>query len=208
MELFNSTPANSIVSTFAQEGHTLVAVSDKAEFLVMNTKTGTVGRQMPCPPQVVNLHVSHSLVFSGSSDGLLRTHDLRGSMKRNSGTELSVRAHQGSIQAIESSGNWVYTIGWTIRCVTSFSHTQTVNETNRNGRPTPDSQVKIFDTRNLKTMSSFNFANGPSLLNVHPLKSTSLILTANTGVVNVVDILKPDASEFYQVRQRVDPSSC
>ncbi|KIM28988.1 hypothetical protein M408DRAFT_329031 [Serendipita vermifera MAFF 305830] len=48
-------------------------------------------------------------------------------------------------------------------------------------------------------MSSFNFANGPSLLNVHPLKSTSLVLTANTGVVNVVDILKPETSEFYQL---------
>ena len=115
-----STPANTAVSTFAQEGHTLVAVSDKAEFLVMNTKTGTVGRQIPCPPQVVNLHVSHSSVLSGSSDGILRTHDLRGSTKRSSGTELSVRAHQGSIQAIESSGNWVYTIGWTLRCVLSF----------------------------------------------------------------------------------------
>jgi hypothetical protein len=52
-------------------------------------------------------------------------------------------------------------------------------------------------------MSSFNFANGPSLLNVHPLKSTTLVLTANTGVVNVVDIFKPDTSEFYQVRRSV-----
>jgi len=70
---------------------------------------------------------------------------------------------------------------------------KSVDQTDRNGRPTPDSQVKIFDARNLKTMSSFNFANGPSL------KSTTLVLTANTGVVNVVDILKPDMSELYQV---------
>jgi len=114
-EVVDSAPPNTTLSTFAQGGYTLVAVSNKAEFLVLNTKTGTIGRKMPCPPQVVNLHVSHSLVFSGSSDGLLRTHDLRATTKKSAGTELSVRAHQGSIQAIESSGNWVYTIGWTIR---------------------------------------------------------------------------------------------
>lgn len=106
-----------MISNFAQRGHTLVAVSNHAELLVLNTVNGTITRQIPCSPQIVRLHASHSLLLSGSSDGLLRTHDLRTSMNRNSGTENSVRAHQGSIQAIESSSNWVYTIGWSSRYV-------------------------------------------------------------------------------------------
>lgn len=68
------------------------------------------------------------------------------------------------------------------------------------GRPIPDPLVKIFDMRNLRTMSSFNFAAGPSFLAVHPQKSTTLVLTSNTGVVNIVDVLNSTSSEFHQVR--------
>jgi PAB-dependent poly(A)-specific ribonuclease subunit 2 len=109
------TTGNTVLSTFAQRGNTLVGVSDSPEFLVLNPVTGNVTRRTPCSPQTVRIHVSPSLLLSGSSDGMLRTHDLRTAMKRNSGSEHSVRAHQGSIQAIESSGNWIYTIGWSTR---------------------------------------------------------------------------------------------
>lgn len=110
------TQGTTMLSGFAQRGNTLVAVSNHAELLVLNTTNGTVTRTIPCPPQVVHLHASHSLLLSGSSDGLLRTHDLRTPMKRTFGSgENSVRAHQGSIQAIESSSNWIYTIGWSSR---------------------------------------------------------------------------------------------
>ncbi|CAG8768565.1 12220_t:CDS:2, partial [Acaulospora colombiana] len=111
----NNTPANTSISTFTNRASTLIAVSNKAEFLALNTSTGKIIRQVPCPPQVVVLHASHSLILSGSSDGFIRTHDFRTSMKRNSGSENMIRAHQGSVRAINSSGNWIYTIGWNIR---------------------------------------------------------------------------------------------
>ncbi|CCA66899.1 related to PAN2-component of Pab1p-stimulated poly(A) ribonuclease [Serendipita indica DSM 11827] len=158
-------------------------MSNKAELLVINPTNGVVSRQIQCPTQVVCLHVSPSHVLSGSSDGLLRTHDLRAPTKRNSTSEHIVKAHQGSVQAIESSGNWIYSIGWS----------------SLNGRPIPDPVVKIFDSRNLKLASSFNFAAGPSFLNVHPVKSTTLVLTSNSGVVNIVDVLNPSLGEFHQL---------
>ncbi|KAG8827255.1 poly(A)-specific ribonuclease [Serendipita sp. 399] len=158
-------------------------MTNKAELLTINTTNGTIIRTIPCYPQIVRLHATHSVFLSGSSDGILRKHDLRVAPKREFGSELSVRAHQGSIQAIEASGNWIYTIGWT----------------SRHGRPIPDTLVKIFDSRNLKAMSSFNFSAGPSFLNVHPKKSTILVLASNTGVVNIVDVLHPTSGEFHQL---------
>ncbi|PVG02168.1 hypothetical protein CPB86DRAFT_811668 [Serendipita vermifera] len=177
------TSANTSISTFTNRASTLIAVTNKAEFLALNTSTGKIIRQVPCPPQVVVLHASHSLILSGSSDGFIRTHDFRTSTKRNSGAENMIRAHQGSVRAINSSGNWIYTIGWNIR----------------NGRAIADPLVKIFDTRNLSSLSSFTFTAGPSLLEVHPQKSTTLVITSDAGLVNVVDVLKPDQSEFYQL---------
>ncbi|KAG8787431.1 poly(A)-specific ribonuclease [Serendipita sp. 397] len=176
------TPATTNLSTFTQYGNMLVAMTNKAELLTLNTTNGAVTRTIPCYPQILRLHATHSVVLSGSSDGLLRKHDLRAATKRDFGSEASIRAHQGSIQAIEASGNWIYTIGWS----------------SRNGRPIPDPLVKIFDSRNFKAMSSFTFSAGPSFLNVHPKKSTILVLTSNTGVVNIVDVLNPASGEFHQ----------
>lgn len=124
-------------------------------------------------------------------------------MVRGTGAEHSVRAHQGGIQGIESSGNWIYTIGWssrfeTIAFICIFIEVEMLSFP-RHGRAVPDSQVKLFDSRNLKSVSSFTFTAGPSLLNVHPEKSTTLVLTSNTGLVNVVDVLNPLSGEFYQV---------
>ncbi|KAG8829897.1 poly(A)-specific ribonuclease [Serendipita sp. 400] len=177
------TPATTNLSTFTQYGNMLVAMTNKAELLTINTTNGAITRTIPCYPQILRLHATHSVVLSGSSDGLLRKHDLRAATKRDFGSEASIRAHQGSIQAIEASGNWIYTIGWS----------------SRNGRPIPDPLVKIFDSRNFKAMSSFTFSAGPSFLNVHPKKSTILVLTSNTGVVNIVDVLNPASGEFHQL---------
>lgn len=70
----------------------------------------------------------------------------------------------------------------------------------RLGRPYPDPLVKLFDVRNLRPMSSFTFSAGPSLLNVLPGNSTSLMLSSTNGLVNIVDVLNPASGQFFQVK--------
>lgn len=76
--------------------------------------TGVVIRTISVPALLNLLRSSHSLLLAGSLDGKLRTFDLRTSMRENEATE-PVLAHVGGIQGLEVCGNYVATIGWTLR---------------------------------------------------------------------------------------------
>ena len=65
-----------------------------------------------------HLHLSHTMLLSGSADGYVRTHDPRnGGRRADGGAEGSVFAHAGGVQGLQSSGNYVYTIGLGFRYV-------------------------------------------------------------------------------------------
>lgn len=49
------------------------------------------------------------MLLSGSADGYLRTHDPRTNSSR--AMENSVKAHPGSIQGLQTTGNLVFTVG-------------------------------------------------------------------------------------------------
>jgi hypothetical protein len=51
------------------------------------------------------------MLLSGSSDGYLRVHDPRTGMGRTGATENAVKAHSSSIEGIQTTGNFVFTIG-------------------------------------------------------------------------------------------------
>ncbi|KIJ44196.1 hypothetical protein M422DRAFT_252212, partial [Sphaerobolus stellatus SS14] len=147
-------PAPSSIVTFASHpnnSHSLVSATNTPELLMHNTSTGNPIRTLSCPAQISHLHFSQSVLISGSADGVLRTHDIRTSMRRDDGTlgELSVKAHLGGVQGLDASGNFVYSIGWSLR----QSH------------PVTDQFVKVYDLRMFRPLTPIPFLAGPAFLN-------------------------------------------
>lgn len=154
---------------------------------MLNTTTGSPIRTLSAPAELTHLHFSHSLLISGSADGYLRTHDVRTTMRRDDGAsgEHSVKAHLGGVQGLDSAGNFVYSIGWGLR----------------QSRPVTDQFIKIYDLRMLRPLTPIPFLAGPSFINVHPRRSSTLIVSSAHGLVNIIDVLNQGTAppEFCQV---------
>lgn len=70
----------------------------------------------------------------------------------------------------------------------------------RQSRPVPDPLVKVYDLRSMKPLSPVPFPAGPAFIDLMPKRSSSLVITSNQGLVNIVDSSNPSsANEFYQV---------
>lgn len=94
-----------------------VAVSTTSpEILELSSTTGQVIRTSPTISVVNHLQYTHLCLLAGCSDGTLRLMDDRNSARREGG-ESSVQAHHSSIEGMQYSGNFVYTIGWGVRLV-------------------------------------------------------------------------------------------
>lgn len=108
------------VTTFSNTSNSspVFAVSTVGpELHLLNSMTGDVVRQTPSPSLITHLEFSHSLLLSGSSDGYVRTHDPRTGVSRAEG---SVMAHYSGIQGLQTTGNFVLTIGLGVRCLPVF----------------------------------------------------------------------------------------
>jgi len=79
------------------------------ELMILNSHTGSVVQRSPVSAVLTHLLYPSTHLVSGSSDGFLRLHDPRNAMWHEGNN--SVRAHTGGIQGLESSGNYIYTIG-------------------------------------------------------------------------------------------------
>jgi PAB-dependent poly(A)-specific ribonuclease subunit 2 len=77
----------------------------------LNPATGTPIRKVSTTSVLTHLEHSHSMILSGSSDGFVRVHDLRTGMGRAGGAENLVKAHARSIEGLQTSGSFVFTIG-------------------------------------------------------------------------------------------------
>jgi hypothetical protein len=95
----------------------IAVATSTPELLFVHSRSGTTVREAISIPSIITqLQFSHSLLYSGSADGYLRTHDPRTGMKKDSG-ESSTQAHPSGIQGMQISGNYVSTIGWGVRYV-------------------------------------------------------------------------------------------
>ncbi|KAI0261046.1 ubiquitin carboxyl-terminal hydrolase-domain-containing protein [Gloeopeniophorella convolvens] len=151
---------------------------------MLNSTTGSMIRQAHAFSVIRQLHFSHSYLLSGGADGYLGCHDPRTGLRREGAAENTVKAHASEIQGLQSSGNYAYTIGWGLR----------------QSRPVPDPLVKIYDLRTMRPLPPVPFPAGPAFINVMPKRSSSLVVTSNQGLVNIVDTVNPTSSnEFYQL---------
>ncbi|KAF8894503.1 ubiquitin carboxyl-terminal hydrolase-domain-containing protein [Infundibulicybe gibba] len=175
--------ASTAITTFSDTSgstHLLAASTAGQELLFLNALTGSVIRQAPTPSVVTQLQFSHSVLLSGSSDGFLRTHDPRTGLGR---AESHVRAHSSGVQCIQTSGNFVFTIG--------------LGE--RQSRPFPDPLVKIYDLRTMRPLPPIPFSSGPAFIQVLPRRPSTIAIISNQGLINIVDASNPATGEFYQL---------
>ncbi|KAI0933597.1 hypothetical protein AcW1_005383 [Taiwanofungus camphoratus] len=163
----------------ANSSSMFAAASTAPELLIMNSQTGDVVRRSQAQSVLTHLLWSNQYLLSGSADGFLRRHDPRDAMWKAD----SVRAHVSGVQGLEGSGHYVYTIGLGTR----------------QGRPFPDPLVKVYDMRALKPLSPLPFASGPAFVNKIPKRTSTLAITSNQGLVNIVDASNPTINEFYQL---------
>ncbi|KAG7086554.1 hypothetical protein E1B28_002503 [Marasmius oreades] len=178
--------SSSAIATFAaSSSFPGVAVSTvDMDLLMLNAMTGSVLRQIQLPSLVTQMVYSNSLLLSGAADGYLRAHDPRTGLMRNGGSESSVKAHYSSIRGLEALGNFVFTIGLSLR----QSH------------PFPDPLVKVYDLRNMRALPPIPFSASPTFISVVPNRSSSIAIASNQGLINIVDVTNPGAvNEFYQL---------
>ncbi|KAH8102953.1 PAB-dependent poly-A-specific ribonuclease subunit PAN2 [Cristinia sonorae] len=149
------------------------------ELLAINSQTGDVLRKNTAMSIYNHLVHAHTLLVSGSSDGVIRTHDMRTSQD----VVHTTTAHTSGVQGLQASGNFIFTIGAGLR----------------QGRPFPDPLVKLYDMRTMRPLPPVPFSAGPSFLNRLPNRSSSIVVTSSEGLVNVVDASDPSDSEFYQL---------
>lgn len=70
----------------------------------------------------------------------------------------------------------------------------------RQARAIPDPLVKVYDIRTMKPLPPVPFPAGPAFINVLPRRSSTIVVTSNQGLINIVDTSNPtNATEFYQV---------
>ena len=193
-----------MVTTFSGESNSsqAIAVATSAPgLLLVNSTTGTVVREAAAPPSVItHLQFSHSLLFSGTSDGHLYIHDQRTGLQKEMG-ESNVRAHLGGLQGMQISGNFAFTIGWGVRCTSrlfTIEDAFSLRYYSRHSRPFPDPLVKVWDVRTMRALTPVPFSAGPAFITVLPRRSASIVVTSNQGLINIVDV-SSSASEFYQV---------
>uniref|UniRef100_A0A0W0F3U7 PAN2-PAN3 deadenylation complex catalytic subunit PAN2 n=1 Tax=Moniliophthora roreri TaxID=221103 RepID=A0A0W0F3U7_MONRR len=174
--------SSSNITTFASSSFPGVAASTvDMELIMLNAMTGTVIRQLQTPSLITNLEFSHSLLLSGAADGYLRTHDPRTGMIRNDGSESSVKAHYSSIQGLETIGNFVFTIGLSLR------YRDVITPTCRSNVWNPGNHTR-FQTPS------------PAFITAVPKRSSSIAIASNQGLINIVDVANPGAAnEFYQL---------
>lgn len=108
--------AVSAVSSSTYTPNLLATATNASELLLLNALTGGIVRQAPVSSVVTHLHFSHSNLLAASTDGYVRTYDPRTAIRRESG-ETSVQAHSSGIQDLQVTGNFFFTIGWSLRSI-------------------------------------------------------------------------------------------
>jgi PAB-dependent poly(A)-specific ribonuclease subunit 2 len=109
--------SSSTLTAFSSTTYTsniLAASSTAPEIVLLNAITGNAVRVAPSSSVATHLQFSHSTLLAASADGYVRVHDPRTGLLRENG-ENSVLAHGSGVQDLQASGNYFYTIGWSVR---------------------------------------------------------------------------------------------
>ncbi|TKA57450.1 hypothetical protein B0A53_00679 [Rhodotorula sp. CCFEE 5036] len=157
----------------------IVATGPGSDMIVVNLTRGSVVRQQASPLSFVHLRRAAQLVGS-TITGSLAMLDTRT-------PEISigetVLAHTGGISQLETEGNYIVTIGYTMR----------------HGMPLPDPYLKLFDARYLRPLTPIPFPTPPAFVRFHPRLSGNVVVASSEGRVQMLDLKDIGKSSVFQV---------
>ncbi|GAA5954496.1 hypothetical protein JCM21900_005967 [Sporobolomyces salmonicolor] len=157
----------------------IIATGPGSDLFVVNVTRGSVVRKQPSSLPFLHLRRTTQLVGStlGGSLALLdtRTPDIS--------TGETVLAHTGGISQLEAEGNYIVTIGFTMR----------------QGLPLPDPYLKLHDTRYLRPLSPIPFPTPPAFVRFHPRLSGNVVVASADGRVQLLDLKDVGKSSVFQV---------
>lgn len=187
--------------TYASSSTITALSTSGSELLLINAMTGNLSKQAKIPSIATHLEFSYNILLSGSADGYLCAYDPRTGISRNGTSESMVKAHYGGIQGLQTVGNFVFTIGMSLRYIFFCHFSNRSSLIYRQSRPFPDPLVKVYDLRNMRALPPISFATSPAFINVVPNRSSTIAVTSNQGTISIVDAtnLGGVSSEFSQV---------
>ncbi|BGO90283.1 hypothetical protein NBRC10512_004804 [Rhodotorula toruloides] len=157
----------------------IIATGPGSDLFVVNVTRGSIIRKQPSPLSFVHLRRSTQLIGSTITGSLAvldaRTPDIT--------TGETVLAHTGGIIQLETEGNYIVTIGYTMR----------------QGLPLPDPYLKLYDTRYLRPLTPIPFPTPPALVRFHPRLSGNVIVASSEGRVQILDLKDVGKSSVFQV---------
>ncbi|BGP54203.1 hypothetical protein JCM8202_001336 [Rhodotorula sphaerocarpa] len=157
----------------------IIATGPGSDMFVVNLTRGSVVRQQASPLSFVHLRRATQLVGS-TVTGSLAMLDTRTPEMSIGDTVL---AHTGGISQLETEGNYIVTIGYTMR----------------HGLPLPDPCLKIFDARYLRPLTPIPFPTPPAFVRFHPRLSGNVVVASSEGRVQTLDLKDIGRGSVFQV---------
>jgi PAB-dependent poly(A)-specific ribonuclease subunit 2 len=71
--------------------------------------------------------------------------------------------------------------------------------TARQGRPHPDTLVRMYDVRTLRALPPVSFPAGPSFAQLHPRDPSKLVVASQAGLIQSVDLTGSIVTQFQQL---------
>ncbi|GAA6028111.1 hypothetical protein JCM8097_001876 [Rhodosporidiobolus ruineniae] len=157
----------------------IVTTGPGSDLFVVNLARGSITRKQHSPMSFLHLRRSAQLVGS-SITGSIALLDTR---TPHISTGESVLAHTGGISQLETEGNYIVTVGFTMR----------------QGLPLPDPYLKLHDARYLRPLSPIPFPTPPALVRFHPRLSGNVVVASADGRVQQLDLKDVGKSTVFQV---------
>ncbi|GAA5911786.1 hypothetical protein JCM6882_003353 [Rhodosporidiobolus microsporus] len=157
----------------------IVTTGPGSDLMVVNVTRGAVVRKQLSPMSFLHLRRSAQLVGS-SITGSIALLDTR---TPHISTGESVLAHTGGISQLETEGNYIVTVGYTMR----------------QGLPLPDPYLKLHDARFLRPLSPIPFPTPPAFVRFHPRLSGNVVVASSDGRVQLLDLKDVGKSSVFQL---------
>lgn len=93
------------------------------------------------------------------------------------------QAHAASIHDMDANKNYLVTCGWSNR---------------PHGPPALDHYAQVFDLKRLAQLPPIPFPGGAAFIKIVPTMSTTSVVAAQTGRLQVVDLMNPDTVNLHQ----------
>ncbi|KAK4051846.1 poly(A)-specific ribonuclease [Microbotryomycetes sp. JL201] len=157
----------------------IAATGPASDLYLINTARGSLVKKQSLSVSLTHLRRSTHLVGS-TTTGSVALLDTRSPAMA---VQESVLAHTGGITQLETEGNYIVTVGFTLR----------------QGLPLPDPYLKLHDARYLRPLSPIPFPSPPALVRFHPRLSGNVIVATAEGRVQLLDLKEVGKGSVFQV---------